>query len=80
ALFMLLWPQLRLPPPEGTGGATAMVESSRGLAQDKARAIACYASQWPLFYNSVPSFLDAFTEYGRALGYSGVVERTWQIA
>jgi LmbE family N-acetylglucosaminyl deacetylase len=49
-----------------------------GLMELKLRAVACYPTQWRLFYRQLDQWRDALERYGRAVGADGVVERSWR--
>jgi LmbE family N-acetylglucosaminyl deacetylase len=57
---------------------TAEATGDTALAEVKLRAIACYESQWRLFYRALDDWRTALARYGRALGAAGVVERRWR--
>lgn len=52
--------------------------ASPSLAELKLRAVACYPTQWRLFYPALDDWRAALERYGRALGAGGVVERSWR--
>ncbi|HEX4462388.1 MAG TPA: PIG-L family deacetylase [Polyangia bacterium] len=66
----------------GRRRAVASVHESPTLAGDKLRAIACYPSQWRLFYRALDDWRVALERYGRTMtdGRAGIVERSWQLA
>jgi LmbE family N-acetylglucosaminyl deacetylase len=49
-----------------------------GLAERKLKAVACYPTQWRLFYRELDEWRHAIDQYGRAIGYDGAVERSWR--
>jgi LmbE family N-acetylglucosaminyl deacetylase len=49
-----------------------------GLAELKLRAVACYPTQWRLFYRELAEWRLAIERYGRAMGQEGAVERSWR--
>jgi LmbE family N-acetylglucosaminyl deacetylase len=55
----------------------SMLEGS-DLLEVKLRAIACYPSQWKLFYAELDDWRDAMERYGHAAKRSGPVERVWR--
>jgi hypothetical protein len=56
----------------------ASVVAAPELLELKLRAIACYDSQWRLFYRALDDWRVALGRYGRALGAAGAVERRWR--
>lgn len=46
-------------------------------ADKKLRAIACYGSQWRLFYRTLDEWRDALVTYGRTIGATEMIERAW---
>jgi hypothetical protein len=50
------------------------------VAAVKRAAIAAYGSQWPLYHPTLDAWQDALTAYARAMGRTGLVERSWRIA
>jgi hypothetical protein len=73
---LLGWPRRR----RALAGARPTVVDGPGLAGCKLDAIACYPSQWPLFYPSLDGWRDALDEYGRRMGAGGMVERYWEVS
>jgi LmbE family N-acetylglucosaminyl deacetylase len=49
------------------------------VAERKLQAIACYQSQWRLFFPSLDEWRAALERYAERMGGSGVVERAWWI-
>jgi LmbE family N-acetylglucosaminyl deacetylase len=49
------------------------------VSERKLAAIACYQSQWRLFFPSLDDWRAAFERYAERMGQGGVVERAWWI-
>jgi LmbE family N-acetylglucosaminyl deacetylase len=69
------WPRRSLPRSRQLSPA---IVSAPSLAEVKLRAIAAYASQWPLFYRTLDDWRAALLGYAQAMGHTDIVERTWQ--
>ena len=72
---LLHWPR-HLQHPQ----ARAEPDLVENCARHKLDAIACYPSQWRLFFPSLTAWGAALEGYTRILGKSGIVERAWRIA
>jgi hypothetical protein len=59
------------------GGALAL--DARAFAELKLQAVACYPSQWRLFYPSLADWRAALEAYAAQMGRAGVVERAWRV-
>jgi hypothetical protein len=80
AVAMILTPEwTRWPRRSRTGGRrfAPSLLASPALAELKLRAVACYPSQWQLFYASLDDWRGALERYARAMGHDAVVERSW---
>lgn len=51
--------------------------SAPELLELKLAAVACYPTQWRLFYRAIDDWRAALVRYGRAVAGEGVVERSW---
>lgn len=58
---------------------TPLVVAGPRVVERKLAAIACYQSQWPLFYPSLDDWRAALDDYGRRAGHAGAVERAWPL-
>lgn len=83
AVATILTPEWTRWPRRSRAGRRRFVPSlleAPALADEKLRAVACYPSQWRLFYRSLDGWRAALEGYGRAIGRGGVVERSWRLA
>jgi hypothetical protein len=79
ALASILWQSELLHRPRRQAASAQLVPEIVVDHGEKLRAIACYPSQWRMFFPSLDAWHAALESYGRALGQNGVVERTWRI-
>jgi LmbE family N-acetylglucosaminyl deacetylase len=81
AVAMVLTPELTRWPRRSVPRlrqVTSAVHAAPALAELKLRAIACYPSQWSLFYRTLDDWRAALLGYAQAMGQEAIVERRWQ--
>jgi LmbE family N-acetylglucosaminyl deacetylase len=78
ALASILWQSEILHRPARHPPSTNLVPEIIVDRGDKLRAIACYPSQWRMFFPSLEAWQASLEAYARSLSQSGIVERTWR--
>jgi LmbE family N-acetylglucosaminyl deacetylase len=73
---ILYWPRRAQ---AACGPVAAEVLDGPEVGARKLEAIACYGSQWPLFYPSLDAWRAALTDYAARMGRGQIVERCWTI-
>jgi LmbE family N-acetylglucosaminyl deacetylase len=80
AVAMVLTPELTRWPRRSLPRARRFVPAilaAPSLAETKLRAVACYPSQWKLFYRTLDDWRAALEAYARAMGQPAIAERSW---
>lgn len=79
AVAMILTPEwTRWPRRSRTGRLRFAPSLLPASLERKMEAVACYPSQWRLFYRDLEQWRDAIRLYCRAMGADDVVERVWR--